>query len=189
MRLSWNIIPARHRGCVNPRLAVAFMSRLRCRHLTKYMYYHTHRRLGENLRPCRMDYGSRSEPGFHQLLAFQEQYMEISGAAATFGSGYQERTHKAQHSEIQQAIRFNLFHIVQASRARKTRRAAKGLTDERMRGIFLGHRDLPAAFLTYTSPRIAKNLLTFATRCCRGTAHTPGNWGIEEPCSRGAQSR
>ena len=65
--------------------------------------------------------------------------------------------------EIQQAIRVNLFHIIQASaRAEGTGVGAKGLTGQAYEGQYFWDTEvylLP--FLIYTSPRIAKNLLRF----------------------------
>ena len=65
--------------------------------------------------------------------------------------------------EIQQAIRFNLFHILQASaRAEDTGVAAKGLTGQAYEGHYFWDTEIYLLpFLTYTSPRIAKNLLAF----------------------------
>jgi alpha,alpha-trehalose phosphorylase len=74
----------------------------------------------------------------------------------------EDRT-KRSTVEIQQAIRFNLFHILQASaRAEDTGVPAKGLTGQAYEGHYFWDTEtylLP--FLIYTSPRIAKNLLTF----------------------------
>ena len=65
--------------------------------------------------------------------------------------------------EIQQAIRFNLFHILQASaRAEDAGVPAKGLTGQAYEGHYFWDTEIYLLpFLTYTSPRIAKNLLTF----------------------------
>jgi alpha,alpha-trehalose phosphorylase len=65
--------------------------------------------------------------------------------------------------EIQQAIRFNLFHILQASaRAEDAGVPAKGLTGQAYEGHYFWDTEIYVLpFLTYTSPRIAKNLLTF----------------------------
>src|SRR6478672_5768273 len=65
--------------------------------------------------------------------------------------------------EIQQAIRFNLFHILQASaRAEGAGVPAKGLTGRAYEGHYFWDTEIYLLpFLTYTSPRIAKNLLTF----------------------------
>src|SRR5260370_30435062 len=73
-----------------------------------------------------------------------------------------ERT-KRSTVEIQQAVRFNLFHSLEASaRAEDTGVPAKGLTGQAYEGHYFWDTEtylLP--FLIYTSPRIAKNLLTF----------------------------
>ena len=65
--------------------------------------------------------------------------------------------------EIQQAIRFNLFHILQASaRADDTGVAAKGLTGQAYEGHYFWDTEIYLMpFLIYTSPRIARNLLLF----------------------------
>src|SRR6516162_2764005 len=65
--------------------------------------------------------------------------------------------------EIQQAIRFNLFHILQASaRAEETGVPAKGLTGQAYEGHYFWDTEIYLLpFLTYTSPRIARNLLAF----------------------------
>ena len=65
--------------------------------------------------------------------------------------------------EIQQAIRFNLFHILQASaRAEDTGVPAKGLTGQAYEGHYFWDTEIYLMpFLTYTSPRIARNLLAF----------------------------
>jgi len=74
----------------------------------------------------------------------------------------EERT-KRSTVEIQQAVRFNLFHILEASaRAEDTGVPAKGFTGQAYEGHYFWDTEtylLP--FLIYTSPRIAKNLLTF----------------------------
>src|SRR5215471_15693594 len=65
--------------------------------------------------------------------------------------------------EIQQAIRFNLFHIMQAAaRAEDTGVPAKGLTGQAYEGHYFWDTEIYLLpFLTYTFPRIARNLLTF----------------------------
>ena len=74
----------------------------------------------------------------------------------------EDRT-KRSTVEIQQAIRFNLFHILQASaRAEDTGVPAKGLTGQAYEGHYFWDTEIYVLpFLIYTSPRIAKNLLTF----------------------------
>jgi alpha,alpha-trehalose phosphorylase len=64
---------------------------------------------------------------------------------------------------IQQAVRFNLFHTLQASaRAENAGVPAKGLTGQSYEGHYFWDTEIYVMpFLTYTSPRIARNLLTF----------------------------
>src|SRR5206468_4474513 len=73
------------------------------------------------------------------------------------------RTERAKLStlEIQQAIRLNLFHILQASaRAENNGIAAKGLTGQAYEGHYFWDTEIYVLpFLAYTSPQIAKNLL------------------------------
>lgn len=65
--------------------------------------------------------------------------------------------------EMQQAIRINLFHILQASaRAEDMGVAAKGLTGQAYEGHYFWDTEIYLLpFLTYTSPQAAKNLLRF----------------------------
>ena len=135
-------------------------------HLTKYMVYHTSpTALPEEL--C-----GRAEwtmdrvltQGFEQLLASQEQYMEDFWRRSDVRvRDIREDRTKRSTVEIQQAIRFNLFHILQASaRAEDTGVPAKGVTGQAYEGHYFWDTEIYLLpFLIYTSPRIAKNLLTF----------------------------
>ena len=85
--------------------------------------------------------------GFQDLLAAQEQYMEDfwRRSDVRVRDVRAERT-KRTTVEIQQAIRFNLFQVLQASaRTEDAGVPAKASPDKRMRALFLGYRDLPAA--------------------------------------------
>ena len=102
--------------------------------------------------------------GFDALLASQEQYLDDFWRR----SDVQVRDVRADRTkrttvEIQQAIRFNLFHILQASaRAEDTGVPAKGLTGQAYEGHYFWDTEIYLLpFLTYTSPRIARNLLVF----------------------------
>jgi alpha,alpha-trehalose phosphorylase len=135
-------------------------------HLTKYMVYHTSpTALPEEL--C-----GRAEwtmdrvmtQGFEQLLASQEQYMDDFWRRSDVRvRDIREDRTKRSTVEIQQAIRFNLFHILQAAaRAEDTGVPAKGLTGQAYEGHYFWDTEIYLLpFLIYTSPRIAKNLLTF----------------------------
>src|SRR5256885_10540781 len=74
----------------------------------------------------------------------------------------EERT-KVSTVEIQQAIRFNLFHMLQASaRAEDAGVPAKGLTGQAYEGHYFWDTEIYVLpFLTYPALRRAKNLLPF----------------------------
>jgi alpha,alpha-trehalose phosphorylase len=135
-------------------------------HLTKYMVYHTsHTASAEELcgrAEWTMD--RVTTRGFQPLLCSQEQYMDDfwRRSDVRIRDVSEERT-KRSTVEIQQAIRFNLFHILQASaRAEDRGVPAKGLTGQAYEGHYFWDTEIYLLpFLIYTSPRIAKNLLTF----------------------------
>ncbi|MBO0756850.1 MAG: glycoside hydrolase family 65 protein [Bradyrhizobiaceae bacterium] len=135
-------------------------------HLTKYMVYQT------SATASAEEVCSRTErtmdrvtaQGFDQLLIAQERYMDDfwDRSDVQVRDVREERT-KRSTLAIQQAIRFNLFHILQASaRAENTGVPAKGLTGRSYEGHYFWDSEIYLLpFLTYTSPRIARNLLTF----------------------------
>lgn len=134
--------------------------------LMKYMVYHTSRTASaEEL--CGQAEGTMDRVttrGFQQLLASQEQYMDDFWRRSDVRvRDVREDRVKRSTVEIQQAIRFNLFHILQASaRAENTGVPAKGLTGQAYEGHYFWDTEIYLLpFLTYTSPRIARNLLTF----------------------------
>jgi alpha,alpha-trehalose phosphorylase len=134
--------------------------------LTKYMVYHTSGTASAEQLCGRAEWTLDRviKPGFRQLLASQEQYMSDfwRRSDVRVKDIRQERT-KRSTVEIQQAIRFNLFHILQASaRAEDAGVPAKGLTGQAYEGHYFWDTEIYVLpFLTYTSPQIAKNLLTF----------------------------
>jgi alpha,alpha-trehalose phosphorylase len=102
--------------------------------------------------------------GFEQLLAAQQQYMDDFWNRSDIRvADLREDRIKRSTVEIQQAIRFNLFHILQASaRAEETGVPAKGLTGQAYEGHYFWDTEIYLLpFLIYTSPRIARNLLAF----------------------------
>jgi alpha,alpha-trehalose phosphorylase len=102
--------------------------------------------------------------GFQDLLASQEQYMEDFWRRSDVRvRDVRESRTKRSTVEIQQAIRFNLFHILQASaRADETGFAAKGVTGQAYEGHYFWDTEIYLMpFLIYTARRIAKNLLFF----------------------------
>jgi alpha,alpha-trehalose phosphorylase len=134
--------------------------------LTKYMVYHTSQTASTEELCGRAEWTMDRilAQGFQQLLRSQEQYMEDfwRRSDVRVKDIRQDRT-KRSTVEIQQAIRFNLFHILQASaRAEEAGVPAKGLTGQAYEGHYFWDTEIYVLpFLIYTSPRIAKNLLTF----------------------------
>jgi alpha,alpha-trehalose phosphorylase len=134
--------------------------------LSKYMVYHTSRIASAEELCGRAEWTMDrvTMQGFEQLLVAQEQYVEDfwrrSDVRVTAIRA--ERT-KRSTVEIQQAIRFNLFHILQASaRADDTGVPAKGLTGRAYEGHYFWDTEIYLLpFLTYTSPQTARNLLRF----------------------------
>ncbi len=102
--------------------------------------------------------------GFDRLLATQEQYVEDfwRRSDVVVENIRPDRTQRTT-VEIQQAVRFNLFHILQASaRAEDAGVPAKGVTGRAYEGHYFWDTEIYVLpFLAYTSPRIARNLLAF----------------------------
>jgi alpha,alpha-trehalose phosphorylase len=134
--------------------------------LTKYMIYHTSQTASAEELCGRAEWTMDRvvTQGFQQLLASQEQYMDDFWRRSDVRiKDIREDRTKRSTVEIQQAIRFNLFHILQASaRAEDTGVPAKGLTGQAYEGHYFWDTEIYLLpFLTYTSPRIARNLLAF----------------------------
>jgi len=134
--------------------------------LTKCMVYHTSQTASSEELCGRAEWTLDRvvSQGFQKLLASQEQYMNDFWRRSDVRiKDIQEDRTKRSTVEIQQAIRFNLFHILQASaRAEDTGVPAKGLTGQAYEGHYFWDTEIYLLpFLTYTSPRIARNLLAF----------------------------
>ena len=135
-------------------------------HLTKYIVYHTSQTASAEELCGRAEWTMDRiiNQGFQELLASQEQYMDDfwHRSDVRVRDVREDRT-KRSRVETQQAIRFNLFHILQASaRAEDAGVPAKGLTGQAYEGHYFWDTEIYVLpFLTYTSPRIAKNLLSF----------------------------
>ena len=134
--------------------------------LTKYIVYHTSRGASAEELCGRAEWTMdriRSQ-GFLKLLAAQEQYMdEFWRRSDVRVKDVRLERIKRTTVEIQQAIRFNLFHILQAAaRAEDAGVPAKGLTGKAYEGHYFWDTEIYLLpFLIYTSPQIAKNLLIF----------------------------
>jgi alpha,alpha-trehalose phosphorylase len=134
--------------------------------LTKYIVYHTSKMASAEELCGRAEWTMDRvvTQGFQQLLTSQEQYMDDFWRRSDVRvKDIREDRTKRSTVEIQQAIRFNLFHILQASaRAEDTGVPAKGLTGQAYEGHYFWDTEIYLLpFLTYTSPRIARNLLAF----------------------------
>jgi alpha,alpha-trehalose phosphorylase len=135
-------------------------------HLTKYMAYHTSQTASSEELCGRAEWtlDRVMHQGFQQLLTAQEQYMDDFWRRSDVRvKDIREDRVKRTTVEIQQAIRFNLFHILQASaRAEDAGVPAKGLTGQAYEGHYFWDTEIYVLpFLTYTSPRVARNLLIF----------------------------
>jgi alpha,alpha-trehalose phosphorylase len=135
-------------------------------HLIKYLVYHTSATASPQELCGRADWTMDriTTQGFQELLAGQEHYMNDfwRRSDVRVEDIRVERT-KRTTVEIQQAIRFNLFQILQASaRSEDAGVPAKGLTGQAYNGHYFWDTEIYLLpFLTYTSPKIARNLLTF----------------------------
>ena len=134
--------------------------------LTKYMVYHTSQTASAEELCGRAEWTLDRvvSQEFQRLLAAQEQYMDDFWRRSDVRiKDIREDRIKRSTVEIQQAIRFNLFHILQASaRAEDTGVPAKGLTGQAYEGHYFWDTEIYLLpFLIYTSPRIARNLLAF----------------------------
>lgn len=133
--------------------------------LTKFMtYHHSERCDAEELHDrAKRTLDRITKQGFEPLLTSQREYLddfwyrsdiEIDG----------EPDHPDETPELlQQVLRFNLFHILQASaRSEGVGIPAKGLTSHAYDGHYFWDAEIYVMpFLTYTAPAIAKNLLMF----------------------------
>ena len=135
-------------------------------HLTKYMVYHTSPTASPDELCGRAEWTLDRvlTQGFQPLLTAQEQYLDDFWRRSDVRvRDIREDRVKRTTVEIQQAIRFNLFHILQASaRAEDAGVPAKGLTGQAYEGHYFWDTEIYLLpFLIYTCPRIARNLLTF----------------------------
>ncbi len=125
--------------------------------LIKYITYHTSRNAppGELMERAGRTLDRAIGHGFEDLLSSQRAFMD----------GFWRRSDMEVRGdpEIQQIIRFNLFQICQATaRAEGAGIPAKGLTGEGYEGHYFWDAEIYVLpFLTYTEPRIAKNMLLF----------------------------
>jgi alpha,alpha-trehalose phosphorylase len=135
-------------------------------HLTKYMTYHTSSiaSADEIGRQAEWTLDRVTGQSFSILLAEQEQYMDQFWRRSDVQvSNIETKRAHLSTVEAQQAIRLNLFHILQASaRAEDHGVGAKGLTGQAYEGHYFWDTEIYLLpFLIYTSPQVARNLLHF----------------------------
>ncbi len=127
---------------------------------TKYAAYHISRSAGstELVDRCRWTLDRTVRDGFGSLLACQRAQLD----------NFWDRADVAVRSRrygtrLQQAIRWNLYQVAQASwRAEGSGIPAKGLTGQAYEGHYFWDTEIYVLpFLSYTQPRIARNLLRF----------------------------
>ncbi|PFG43892.1 alpha,alpha-trehalose phosphorylase [Isoptericola jiangsuensis] len=125
--------------------------------LTKTVAYHTSRGVPsrELVDRCRRTLDRVTTDGVEARLAEQREWLDDFWARSDVEVG--------GRPEIQQAIRWNLFQLAQATaRAEGNGVPAKGLTGSGYGGHYFWDTEIYVLpFLTYTSPRFARNALRF----------------------------
>jgi alpha,alpha-trehalose phosphorylase len=125
--------------------------------LVKYMTYHTSRTASPDELCARAErtLDRAVERGLDELLAAQRRLVD----------DFWQRSDVQIDGDlrVQQSVRWNLFQLLQASaRAEGTGIGAKGLTGQTYEGHYFWDTEIYVLpFLTYTAPRIARNLLRF----------------------------
>ena len=123
--------------------------------LVKYITYHSSRRpqVEELCQRAERLLDRALERGFPDLLASQRRFLDDFWNCSD--------VEVCGNPEWQQTIRFNLFHMCQATaRAEGVGVPAKGLTGPGYEGHYFWDTEIYVLpFLTYTKPRIAQNLL------------------------------
>ena len=128
--------------------------------ITKYVTYQRSRSVssGELVARCRRTLDRAVREGVDHLVECQRAHLDRFWDRADV-----EVEAGATTPQLQQAIRWNLFQLAQASlRAEGTGIPAKGLTGQAYEGHYFWDTEIYVLpFLTYTQPRIARNLLRF----------------------------
>jgi alpha,alpha-trehalose phosphorylase len=135
--------------------------------LTKFMAYHSEsdKSFDELCTLTEQTLGRATSRGFQDLVDSQRKFLEEFWRRSDVQiEGHPDMKHRAP--ETQQAIRFNLFQILQAAaRAENTGIPAKGLTGQAYDGHYFWDSEIYVLpFLTYTFPNLARNQLAFRYR-------------------------
>ncbi|TNU76830.1 glycoside hydrolase family 65 protein [Miniimonas arenae] len=125
--------------------------------ITKVVSYHTSRGVPppELVDRCRRTLDRVKRAGTESVFAAQRAWLDDFWARSDVEIGGQP--------ELQQAVRWNLFQLIQASaRAEGTGIPAKGVTGSGYDGHYFWDTEIYVLpFLTYTSPAFARNALRF----------------------------
>ncbi|MCC5949097.1 MAG: glycoside hydrolase family 65 protein [Nitriliruptoraceae bacterium] len=125
--------------------------------ITKFFSYHTSRSVPppELIDRCSRTLDRALADGYGALESSQREYLTDFWARADVQVDGPRR--------VQQAIRWNLFQLTQAAaRAETTGIPAKGLTGQAYEGHYFWDTEVYVLpFLTYTEPRVTRNLLRF----------------------------
>jgi alpha,alpha-trehalose phosphorylase len=139
----------------------------RCKpvHIYKFITYHSSRHAATSELATRAErtLDRIVDEGFESLAETQQEFMDdFWQRSDVFIRGNSEAVGRHKR-EIQQAMRWNLFQILQAScRAEGTGIPAKGLTGQTYEGHYFWDTEIYLfPFLIYTAPWIARNLLRF----------------------------
>ncbi len=134
-------------------------------HLFKFITYHSsrHQETSELVVRAESTLDRLVVDGFVPLLEGQRKYMDDFWQRSDICFRGNSASPDDKMSEIQQAMRWNLFQILQASgRAEGTGVPAKGLTGQAYEGHYFWDTEIYLLpFLIYTAPHIARNLLRF----------------------------
>jgi alpha,alpha-trehalose phosphorylase len=128
--------------------------------ITKYAAYHVSRSVGapELIERCRWTLDRTVRSGFDALAACQRAHLDQFWDRADV-----QVQPRRNMPRLQQAIRWNLYQVAQASwRAEGSSIPAKGLTGQAYEGHYFWDIEIYVLpFLSYTQPRIARNILRF----------------------------
>ena len=133
--------------------------------IIKFITYHSSRHAATSELATRAErtLNRVKQEGFASLVAGQKAFMDdFWERSDIYIKGHSSAVGRHKH-ETQQAMRWNLFQILQASaRAEGTGIPSKGLTGQTYEGHYFWDTEIYVMpFLIYTAPEIARNLLRF----------------------------
>jgi alpha,alpha-trehalose phosphorylase len=136
--------------------------------ITKFMTYYTSATLGfdELRRSIDRILDRALATGFEELLAAQRRHLDDFWRRSDVRIEGDDKELQHRAGELQQALRFNLFHIFQAAfQVGDMGIPAKGLTGQAYDGNYFWDTDVYVLpFLIHTYPHLARNLLEFRYR-------------------------